>query len=111
MSSTFKQIIRKILRAVVEKMTEKWKKHLFGHLITYNPRLRLFSEKQSDSNNGPYCPLHSCKKLGRSLEPFWKKGQKSQKQLFWTQHLIPYNQGLRIFSEKLVSHLQDIILL
>ena len=52
------------------KYKEVKKDKFFGHLI-YNPRLRIFLEKQSCSNNGPYCPLHSCKKLERSLEPFW----------------------------------------
>ena len=43
------------------------------------------------------CPLPSCKKLGRSLEPLWRKGQKGQKALVLNsylclaQHLIPYN--------------------
>ena len=34
---------------------------------SYNPGLLIFSEKQFCSNNEPYCPLHSCKKLVRSL--------------------------------------------
>ena len=38
--------------------------------------------------------------LGRSLEPFLRKGQKSKKATFLTQHLFPYNPGLRMFSEK-----------
>ena len=33
------------------------------------------AEKPSSSNDGLYCPLHSCKKLGRSFEPFWRKSQ------------------------------------
>ena len=52
------------------------KKHLFGHLSPYNPVLRIFSEKQSCSINAPYCHLHSCKKLGRTLEQFWSRGLK-----------------------------------
>ena len=54
------------------------KTHLFGHLIPYNPGLRIFSEKQSCSNNGPYCPLQPCNNLGRSLELFWSKGKRTK---------------------------------
>ena len=49
----------------------------------------------------PYCPLHSCKNLGGSLDPFWRKGQqKVEINLFWTRHLIPYNSGLRFLQKK-----------
>ena len=44
--------------------------------ISYNLGLRIFSEKPSSSNDGSYCSLHSCRKLGKSLELFWRKGQK-----------------------------------
>ena len=67
----------------------------FGHLIPYIPGLRIFSGKQFCSTNGPYCPLHSCKKLGRSWGPFWRKVQRSKKATFFG-HLIPYNPRLRI---------------
>ena len=66
------------LNAVLKKSK---KKTFFRHLIPYNPGLRIFSDRPSGSNNEPYCPLHLCKKLGRSLEPFRRKGQKST--LFW----------------------------
>ena len=59
------------------------KTHLFWTL-NLNPGLRIFSEKLSGSNDGPYCPLHSCKKLGKSLEPFWRKGRKVKKDTFVT---------------------------
>ena len=59
------------------------------HFIPYNPGLRIFSEKQCGSNDGPYCPLHLLKKLGKSLEQFWRKGQIKQ-HLFWTLNpLLP----------------------
>ena len=50
--------------------------------ISASPKLRIFSEKQSCSKNAPYCPLHSCKKLGRSLETFRSKVQRSKKTPF-----------------------------
>ena len=71
-----------ILREVLKERTKSERPHLFGQLIPYNLVLRIFSEKPSGSNDGPYCPLHSCKKLGRSFEPFWRKGQKSKKTPF-----------------------------
>ena len=56
-------------RALVEKRP-KSQKHLFWmRHLNPNPGLRIFSEKLSCSNNKPYCILHSCKKLGRSLQP------------------------------------------
>ena len=70
---------------------EKWKKSLepfwrkvqknttFQHLIPYNTGLRIFSEKSSGSNDGPYCSLHLWKKVGKFLEPFCRKGPKSKK--------------------------------
>ena len=61
---------------------KKSKNTFFEHLIPYNPRFKTFSEKPSVSNNGPYCPLQSCQILGRSLELFWRKGQKSKKTPF-----------------------------
>ena len=90
---------RKILWAVLEWSPKKYKNAFFGHLIPYNPGFRIFSEKLSCSKNGPYCPLHLCKKLGRSSEQFWSKVQRSKKTHLFA-HLIPYNPGLRIFSEK-----------
>ena len=60
----------------------KVKKTLFGHLIPYNPGLRTFSKNPSISTDGANCPIHSCKKLGGSLEPFWRKGQKGKKTTF-----------------------------
>ena len=38
-----------------------------------NLGMRIFSEEPSDSNDVPYCPPHSCKKLGRSLGEKTKK--------------------------------------
>ena len=55
---------------------------ILWHLIPNNLGLRIFSEEASGSNDGPYCPLYSYKKLEKSLEPFWKKGQKSQRTPF-----------------------------
>ena len=77
----------------------KKKPNIFGHLIPYNPGSRIFSVKQSCSDKGPYCPLHSCKKLERSLDPFLGKVETSKKNTFFG-HLIPYNPTLRIFSGK-----------
>ena len=72
----------------------------FGHLIPYNAGLRIFLENPYGSNNVPYCLLHSCKILGKSLELFWKKGQKSKENNTFFGHLISYNTGLINFSEK-----------
>jgi len=52
------------------KVQNSKKSYLSGHFFPYNTGLRIFSEKQSGSNNATYCPLHSCKKLGISLDPF-----------------------------------------
>ena len=78
------------------KVQRSKKNTFFGHLIPYNPGLKNFSETQSYTNNGPYHPLHSCKNLGRSLELFWSKVQRSKKNTFFG-YLIPYNPELRIF--------------
>ena len=68
LTSTLVQKIKTILKAIFRKRTKKQKKNSFGpdiYLFPYNPGLRIFSEKQSGSNDGPYWPLHSRKKLGR----------------------------------------------
>ena len=44
--------------SLLEKRTKKSKNIFFRHLIPCNPRLRIFSERLSSSNDGPYCPLH-----------------------------------------------------
>ena len=36
--------------------------------------IKIFSDITSGSNDEPYYLLHSCKKLGRSLESLWRKG-------------------------------------
>ena len=56
------------------------KKHLFWtqQSLPNNLGLRLFSEKTTGSDNGPYCSLPPCKKFGRSLEPLWRKGKNGQ---------------------------------
>ena len=69
-------------RAVLEK---KSKNIPFEHLIPYNPGLRIFSEKPSGSKGGPYCPLSTCTKLGRSLEPLWRNGKKAKNTFFDTK--------------------------
>ena len=75
---------KKLGRAVLEKRTKTYKRTIFfAPLIPYNMGLRFLSQKSSDSKDGPYCPLHSCKKLGRSLELFWRKGQKKVKNTFF----------------------------
>ena len=71
------------------------KKTPFLTLNPLNSEIKSFSEKQSCSNNGPYCPLNSYKKLGRSLEPFWSKVQRSKNKATSFGHLIPYNPRLR----------------
>ena len=65
--------------SISEKMS---KKPILGHLIPYNPGLRTFSKNPSISTDGANCPIHLCKKLGGSLEPFWRKGQKGKKTTF-----------------------------
>ena len=70
-------LVQTILRAILEKRPKKSKGTFFGHLIPYDPGLSNLSEKPSGSNDRPYYPLHSYKNLGRSLMPFWRKGQKS----------------------------------
>ena len=89
------------LESFRSKVQRSKKNTIFGNLIPYNPILRIFSKEKSCSNNGPYCPLHSCKKLGRSLEPFWSKGQRTKKtHLFWT--LNPLESGIKIFFRKTI---------
>ena len=41
---------------------------------------------------------HACQKLGKFIEHFWRKCQEKYKNTF-VGYLIPYNPGLRIFSE------------
>jgi len=80
----------------------------FGNLISYNPRLNLFSKKTSGSNDGPYWPLYSCKKFERSLKPLEKRPKKSKtpfldkKHLFWIRNLIPYNLIIRFFFKETI---------
>ena len=65
-----------------EVKAKKVEKHFFGHLIPYNSGLRLFSEKPSGLNYGPYCPLHSCKKIRKILKSnCGKKDKKSQQKI------------------------------
>ena len=71
----------------MEKGPKGTKKHIFGHLNPICFVIHNFFRKKSDSNDWPFFPIHSCKKLGKSLEPFWRDGQKS-------------NLVLKIFSEK-----------
>ena len=52
---------------------------ILWHLIIYNLWFRIFSEKLSGSKKVSHCPLQPCKKLDRSLEPFWRKSQESWK--------------------------------
>ena len=49
---------------------------ILWHLMPLNFSFRIFSNKLSGSKNALHCPLQSCKKLGRSLEPFWRRGQR-----------------------------------
>ena len=58
---------------------------------------------------GPIIHYTHAKKLERSLEPFLKKGQKSQKKLFWTDHVIPYNRGLSIFQKNHLAQMMNLI--
>ena len=73
--------------------------HLFWTLNRNNTVLRIFSEKKSCSNNGAYCPQHSCKKLRRSLEQYRSKVQRS-KTTHRFGHLTPCNPGLKKRSKK-----------
>ena len=67
--------IRIILRVeLFWRKGKKAKNTFFGHLIPYNPELRIFLENSSDSNDEAYCSLRSCKKVGKSLEPSYSKG-------------------------------------
>ena len=76
--------IGKILRAVVEKRKESQKIPLLTqHFIPYNLGLRILSEKHSGLKDGPYCPTHSWKKFGGSLEPLLRKGQEGKKFTFF----------------------------
>ena len=85
-----------------KSQSQKVKKKLCWtrHLIPYNPGLRIFSENHLAKTIDPIVVYTNAKKLGKSLESLLRKGQKSQRKFFWTQHLIPYNPGLRIFQKK-----------
>ena len=48
-------------------------------LIPYKLWFRIFSEEMSGSNNVPHFPLQLCKKLGSSLELFWRKSKNLKK--------------------------------
>ena len=61
-----------------------------------NPGLRIFLENPSDSNDETYCPLHLCKKLEISLEPFSKKAKIKHTSF---GHLIPLFQDEEFFQE------------
>ena len=90
------ELIRSKIQIIKKRNT------FFGHLIPCNPELTIFFGKNSCSNNGPYYPLHSYQKLGISFEAFCSKIERSKKYTFFG-HLIPYNLGLRIFSENNLS--------
>ena len=98
-SSTHIKELRRSLEPLKSKV-QKIKKHLFGHLIPYNPGLRIFQKKQFCSNNRRYCPLNSCKKLDRSLESFKSKVQRGKKTLFWT--LNPLLSRIKNFFRKTI---------
>ena len=55
---------------------QKSQKKLFSNLIPYNPRLRIFSEKNLDQAMGPIIFYTHAKKLLRSKQ-LCRKGQKS----------------------------------
>ena len=71
------QKIVKILWAILGGKAKKVKRHLFWPLNRRQSGIKNFLEKSSRLNNTPYCPLKSCKTLGRSLDLFWRKGKKT----------------------------------
>ena len=59
------QKIGQILRDILEKRPKTFKKR---HLIRYNPGFKYVSEKQSSSNDAPYCPT-----IKQKIKPFGEK--------------------------------------
>ena len=93
--------IKSSWRGLYSTVLKKYKKPHSWHLILYNPGLRISLKNPSGWNNGTYCPLHLCKKLGRSLEPFWRKGQKSKKKHTFFEH-NSLQLGVKIFFRRTI---------
>ena len=99
------QKIGKTLRDALEKRPKTSKN---GHLIPYNPVLRLLSEKPSILNNAHYCPLESCKNLGRSLR-VGEKAKKVKEHLFYPYS--PTIQDQKFFQKNHLTQTKRFIVL
>ena len=75
LSSTIMQKIRNIQWPVSEKVSKNLN---FWHLIPLNLQIKIFSNYCTHSNDVPYCPLPSCKKLETFNDWFPRKCQKTR---------------------------------